>query len=212
MANSPSNIEKKAVIRPDHLARILLSSLQGKAVALEGERRRAVEHMLAEFGISEMTFPTGDEGVAAKRAFSDEGGVIVQTGIVLTRQLRNIVIHERMGESPDGSGHRVVTGSSILLSGDARKDPREILSQKLIIDGERSPEGPELIGLSVSDPKVSKGINYLFKVFREQLGDLCTVTSKTADRARITSRGQARKDVGNKHMEHAVLSLLSGRP
>jgi hypothetical protein len=205
---TPDNIEKKAVLVPQGLGKILITGLQGNVLAL-GSQREAVQTLLGESVLQERIFPSGPDGVAAKQEFSKEGGVIVQKGIVIEPNISNrILMHRRTVATPHNPGHRVVVGSSILLSGDGRKDVKEIIDKKLILPDTLKIEDipTELIALGGS---VAKEITYLFLLYRLQidrnLAPLLDVTDSNTDELGIETRRKAARLVKDKPLEAAIL-------
>lgn len=205
--SSPDNLELKAVLDVHGTSQLLLQSLAGNAIPVK-EHRNAVMTLIDPSRIREQTFISGAEGVTQKQAFSRLGGVIVQKGIVLEPTPKKILIHNRLEATGNNSGHRVVTGSSILVSGDARKDPMEILDKKLILDEADTDEDslpPELIGIGVSK---AKEIYYLFLLYRKKLlKGLAGLPTRNpnADSVSVTTRGGAARLVKNKPLEQSIL-------
>ncbi len=200
--------ERKSVIQPTGVAQILLQGFAGHAVRIDSGQQNDLQKILGDLSLEEREFPEGDEGIRAKQEFSTQGGVIVQRAVfAVKKDMDAILVTQRQQATHGSPGHRIVSGGSILISGSPQATASEVLAKKAELSV--PPASEELFALSIGDPKVSKGIYYLFLVHRTQLAFATTVKSRTQDTVAFKRRGRARLLIGDKTMEHSVLDLLN---
>lgn len=191
--------ENKAVIGPQEFA--------GLQLGLEpGQFRSSVADVTPL--LREMEFPPGPEGKALKVQAARGGIVFVQSGIVsvsgTSRTHLRLLLSTR---SP--KAHEVTKGvPSLLVSGDARKDPLAIFEKKVEADPLPQATDIEQLGLSLSAAgEGDQQILYLFQIYRLALNEAVSLRSKTDDAVELVHLGEANRQI-QLPMEQAILEHL----
>lgn len=193
--NAPSSLEKKLVLPPAALVKLLYKIKGGSFID-------ANDTEIADL-LQEIEFPTGEEGREPKLEASEQGNLFVNRSIVTvtagTRDAAKILVLHR------GDTHAITTGGSIMTSGDPRKAPGDILNQKVTTDP--APQAFDRLGFALSHPDKTKGINYLFEVFRAKIEDDAQVMT-TIDNGSLVTFDEAEAAIREKPTEMAVLDKL----
>lgn len=197
MHNMTESVETKVILPPAAFVQLFFA-LKG------GDFIEGIDAELDAL-IQTMDFPIGDAGKTAKLSAAQEGNVIVSRSIVLTAQGADRDMRVLLSQRNDQ--HKVTTGGSILVSGDIRKKPEEILAKKIVF-----PSSPVIefkrMGFALSSPEQTKGIHYLFEIFRARLETLQQVTSLGDDSVNFVGLDDAMNAINGKPLEQKIARRL----
>jgi len=194
METDPSSIERKVVLPPDAFVRLLFQ-LKGGTFIDAGDCDLDVL-------LQDVEFPIGPAGKQAKLESASQGNVLVNRSIVtmtddIGDRCRILLLHRDQ--------HIVTTGASVLTSGDPRNTPDIVLSNKVTVTP--APLDFERMGFALSSPEQTKGIHYLFDVFRARIAGNAQVTA-LKDYGTLLSQNEALKAIEDKPLELAIMKRI----
>ncbi len=193
--NDPKSFERKAFLSPQAFVNVLF--------AIRGGQFLDDPNFDLESLLGDIDFPVGEEGKLAKKKSAEEGNVLVSKSIITTTgstkgDIRVLLVHRE-------ESHLITQGASILTSGDPRLSPNEVLANKVTIQ----PASVDFrrLGLALSSPAKTGGVNYLFQVLQATIPDDAVVTT-LKDHGTLLSLDEIRAAIADKPVELAILNNL----
>lgn len=191
---TPESTERKVILPPAAFVKLLFKLKGGSFIDADDTD---IDELLQD-----IEFPMGDAGKQEKLRSSQEGNVLVQRSVITMTEetgddCRILLLHR--------DEHIITTGGSILTSGSPRDPAELVLANKVTIDP--APTTMERMGFALSSPEQTKGINYLFEIYRTRINAAAGISTKK-DHGTLVTPAEAFETLQDKPLELAIMQRL----